>query len=141
MVEASSSASHSFLLDDDSTLPFVASDILAQMDDKVRPTAAARGGRDAMCMRARGNTLHSVLHAWMHACACSHGMHCTRARRTPALLATPHQSLPVHAAAHRSACLPGQDLYVALPVPEPLKGSDGASAFGFLEKELRFSQM
>jgi hypothetical protein len=35
MVEHSSSASHSFLLDDDSTLPFVASDILAQMDDKV----------------------------------------------------------------------------------------------------------
>eukprot|EP00775_Hariotina_reticulata_P007220 gene7220-7433_t len=34
MVEHSSSASHSFLLDDDSTLPFVASDILAQMDDK-----------------------------------------------------------------------------------------------------------
>jgi hypothetical protein len=36
MVEHSSSASHSFLLDDDSTLPFVANDILAQMDDKVR---------------------------------------------------------------------------------------------------------
>jgi hypothetical protein len=35
MVEHSSSASHSFLLDDDSTLPFVANDILAQMDDKV----------------------------------------------------------------------------------------------------------
>jgi myosin-5 len=38
MVEHSSSASHSFLLDDDSTLPFVANDILAQMDDKVRAT-------------------------------------------------------------------------------------------------------
>jgi hypothetical protein len=38
MVEHSSSASHSFLLDDDSTLPFVANDILAQMDDKVRVT-------------------------------------------------------------------------------------------------------
>lgn len=35
MVEHSSSASHSFLLDDDSTLPFAANDILAQMDDKV----------------------------------------------------------------------------------------------------------
>lgn len=35
MVEHSSSASHSFLLDDDSTLPFVANEILAQMDDKV----------------------------------------------------------------------------------------------------------
>lgn len=41
MVEHSSSASHSFLLDDDSTLPFVASDILAQMDDKV----SAQSGR------------------------------------------------------------------------------------------------
>jgi myosin-5 len=36
MVEHSSSASHSFLLDDDSTLPFAANDILAPMDDKVR---------------------------------------------------------------------------------------------------------
>jgi hypothetical protein len=35
MVEHSSSASHSFLLDDDSKLPFVTSDILAHMDDKV----------------------------------------------------------------------------------------------------------
>ena len=35
MVDHSSSASHSFLLDDDSTLPFAANDILAQMDDKV----------------------------------------------------------------------------------------------------------
>lgn len=40
MVEssASSAASHSFLLDDDSTLPFSAGDIVGQMDDKVRPT-------------------------------------------------------------------------------------------------------
>ncbi|KIY92369.1 hypothetical protein MNEG_15594 [Monoraphidium neglectum] len=38
MVEssASSAASHSFLLDDDSTLPFSAADIVGQMDDKVR---------------------------------------------------------------------------------------------------------
>jgi hypothetical protein len=36
MVDHSSSASHSFLLDDDSTLPFAAQDILMQMDDKVR---------------------------------------------------------------------------------------------------------
>jgi hypothetical protein len=36
MVEssASSAASHSFLLDDDSTLPFSAGDIVGQMDDK-----------------------------------------------------------------------------------------------------------
>ncbi|KAF8063028.1 XI-F [Scenedesmus sp. PABB004] len=67
MVEHSSSASHSFLLDDDSTLPFAANDILAQMDDK--------------------------------------------------------------------------DLYVALPVPDALKGGDGGGSWAFLEKELRFSQM
>jgi len=67
MVDHSSSASHSFLLDDDSTLPFAAQDILMQMDDK--------------------------------------------------------------------------DLYCALPVPDSLKDGEGNSSFGFLEKELRFSQM
>jgi len=66
-VDHSSSASHSFLLDDDSTLPFAAQDILMQMDDK--------------------------------------------------------------------------DLYCALPVPDSLKDGEGNSSFGFLEKELRFSQM
>jgi hypothetical protein len=35
MVEDRSSASHSFLLDDDSYQPFVAHEILAQMDDVV----------------------------------------------------------------------------------------------------------
>lgn len=33
MVESSSSASHSFLLDDDSTLPFAAAEVLGAMDD------------------------------------------------------------------------------------------------------------
>ena len=32
----SSGSSHSFLLDDDATLPFAASDVLNAMDDKVR---------------------------------------------------------------------------------------------------------
>lgn len=36
MVESNSSASHSFLLDDDSSLPFQAAELLANMDDKVR---------------------------------------------------------------------------------------------------------
>ncbi|MEW5300071.1 MAG: hypothetical protein WDW36_003028 [Sanguina aurantia] len=34
MVDSSASASHSFLLDDDSTLPFSAPEVLSQMDDK-----------------------------------------------------------------------------------------------------------
>jgi len=34
MVEGSSSSSHSFLLDDDSTLPFAAAEVLGAMDDK-----------------------------------------------------------------------------------------------------------
>lgn len=34
-----------------------------------------------------------------------------------------------------------QDLYVALPVPEPLRSGENAGSFAFLEKELRFSQM
>ena len=34
-----------------------------------------------------------------------------------------------------------QDLYCALPVPDSLKDGEGNSSFGFLEKELRFSQM
>jgi hypothetical protein len=35
MEEHSSSGPHSFLLDDDSTLPFVVNEILVQIDDKV----------------------------------------------------------------------------------------------------------
>ncbi len=35
MADHSSAASHSFLLDDDSTLPFTAQEVLAAMDDKV----------------------------------------------------------------------------------------------------------
>lgn len=34
MVEGNSSSSHSFLLDDDSTLPFAAAEVLGAMDDK-----------------------------------------------------------------------------------------------------------
>jgi hypothetical protein len=34
-----------------------------------------------------------------------------------------------------------QDLYVALPVPEPLRSGENAGSFAFLEKELRISQM
>jgi hypothetical protein len=30
---------------------------------------------------------------------------------------------------------------VALPVPDVLKEADGSTGWGFLEKELRFSQM
>lgn len=56
MVEHSSSASHSFLLDDDSTLPFVANEILAQMDDKV-------GGG------IRGSVLCNV-GGWVCVCVC-----------------------------------------------------------------------
>lgn len=46
MVESSanSSASHSFLLDDDSTLPFSAGDIIGQMDDKVGGWGHGLGG-------------------------------------------------------------------------------------------------
>jgi hypothetical protein len=69
MVEHSSSASHSFLLDDDSTLPFVANDILAQMDDKVRPCCyccwglLVRQSCLSMCMHihaASMQTVHSI---------------------------------------------------------------------------------
>jgi myosin-5 len=38
MVDSSSASSHSFLLDDDSTLPFAAAEVLGAMDDKVRST-------------------------------------------------------------------------------------------------------
>ena len=49
MVESSArEASHSFLLDDDSTIPFTQEDIGALMDDKARVEAAGpRGGRVA----------------------------------------------------------------------------------------------
>ena len=36
MASAASAASHSFLLDEDSALPFTQEDIATQMDDKVR---------------------------------------------------------------------------------------------------------
>lgn len=78
MVEHSSSASHSFLLDDDSTLPFVANEILAQMDDKVG--GGIGGSRCAMCV-------HGVrvcrLSCWHAVCLCrasrqqqAHLLHC-----------------------------------------------------------------
>lgn len=43
-MEATSSASHSFLLDDDSKLPFQATEVLNQMDDKVNVCACVCGG-------------------------------------------------------------------------------------------------
>jgi myosin-5 len=36
MTDVNSTGSHSFLLDDDATLPFAASDVLSTLDDKVR---------------------------------------------------------------------------------------------------------
>jgi len=67
MQDINSSSSHSFLLDDDSTLPFSAPEVLGAMDDK--------------------------------------------------------------------------DLYVGVPVPEPLREGDTSGGFAFLEKEMRFSQL
>lgn len=43
MVDSNSSASHSFLLDDDSSLPFQAAELLANMDDKVGRREWIRG--------------------------------------------------------------------------------------------------
>ncbi len=50
MVESSSSASHSFLLDDDSSLPFQAAELLANMDDKVGVVGAKKGGWRALVL-------------------------------------------------------------------------------------------
>ncbi len=43
MVDSNSSSSHSFLLDDDSTLPFAAAEVLGAMDDKVRDGTRSAG--------------------------------------------------------------------------------------------------
>jgi len=60
----------------------------------------------------------------------------------------PDSPLPRHVFHHSHIChllwcllLCLQDLYVSLPVPEPLKSGENAASFAFLEKELRFSQM
>lgn len=63
MVEHSSSASHSFLLDDDSTLPFVANEILAQMDDKVGGGAGCESWRGGRCRLFEGLPLPLCAHA------------------------------------------------------------------------------
>ncbi len=118
MMEHSSSASHSFLLDDDSTLPFSAADILAQMDDKV-------------CCGA----LCAVFVT--HIAACSHVSH----YHVHALLTSPaYHPQPLPIPTHFAY---PQDLYVGLPVPDVLRGSgaEGSPGFAFLEKELRFSSM
>lgn len=60
MVEHSSSASHSFLLDDDSTLPFVANEILAQMDDKV----GVQGCAGPCCRRRLRQALIGLPSTW-----------------------------------------------------------------------------
>jgi hypothetical protein len=71
MVEHSSSASHSFLLDDDSTLPFVANDILAQMDDKVRAIQLLHRWIILLmllcCESSAG--VYALWHRWMTRCA------------------------------------------------------------------------
>ena len=62
MVENNSAASHSFLLDDDSSIPFSLDDIQNLMDDKVRPhgcvchTASAADGL-AFCQRGHHRAL------------------------------------------------------------------------------------
>jgi hypothetical protein len=50
MTDANSSSSHSFLLDDDATLPFAATDVLSPYDEKVR----VGGGREGREGRAEG---------------------------------------------------------------------------------------
>ena len=48
---ASASASHSFLLDDDSTIPFTQEDVASQLDDKV---GAGAGGRQGLLLLWEG---------------------------------------------------------------------------------------
>lgn len=121
MVEHSSSASHSFLLDDDSTLPFVANEILAQMDDKVSLRC---------CMRCVFWQAALLIYWQPHVQAITQGavmLRRGRIDRSCVVLFVTHVIL--------------QDLYVALPVPEPLRSGENAGSFAFLEKELRISQM
>lgn len=120
MVEHSSSASHSFLLDDDSTLPFAANDILAQMDDKVCGLCELIWDNAVRTFVADDCLQHPPPH-------------------TQALAPLQGTSLFMLSSV-LFLCL--QDLYVGLPVPDSLKqAGDGATSFAFLEKELRFSSM
>jgi hypothetical protein len=143
MVEssASSAASHSFLLDDDSTLPFSAADIVSQMDDKVREAAAGRGGAGGGGWGAQG--CKGLLEA-----------------STPAPASQTHPDHAPHLV-HPRPPTP-QDLYSALAIPDCLKsdanggsggggsgggggadggGGGGGVSFAFLEKEIKFSQL
>jgi len=149
MVEssASSAASHSFLLDDDSTLPFAAGDIVGQMDDKVRGRGWLGWGS-------------VVWGGWVGGCESA-----SRAK-PPLFLDGWLSSIPMlaHLPLSLSATVaPPQDLYSALPIPDALKtdaanggggsgggsssGSDGGApgsggvSFAFLEKEIKLSQM
>lgn len=152
--QSSTSSSHSFLLDDDSTLPFTSADILNQMDDKV-------GGGGARRERGVGRRRGASKLPASQACITSlRPMGCRTRRqqlhpaemcRQPLSGTTPAGRLsPWYVCSHTASLhlLPPvpcrdhpQDLYVALPVPDVLKEADGSTGWGFLEKELRFSQM
>ena len=62
MVDNQSAASHSFLLDDDSSIPFSLDDIQNLMEDRVRKLSHAKGAiqclRSAQCLCWLGSQLH-----------------------------------------------------------------------------------
>ena len=67
MMDSNSSSSHSFLLDDDSTLPFAAAEVLGAMDDKVcRTEEMGRGleNQHTTIVNLRISQLIFLLHAY-----------------------------------------------------------------------------
>lgn len=161
MVASSSgaAASHSFLLDDDSSLPFQAQDLLATVDDKVRclcrPRAPRRprGPRTCACACAptitwTGTWTGAAACVLVAPCSCLHAQDCAARPATSIYLIPPHGlcpcpmplSLPC-ACAPAPACARAQELYVGVAVPEVLREAADPQGgfFTFLEKEMRFS--
>ena len=60
MVDNNTAASHSFLLDDDSSIPFSLDDIAALMEDKVCCLPASRG----YCMPSLKKSMDALCSSW-----------------------------------------------------------------------------
>jgi hypothetical protein len=63
MVDNNTAASHSFLLDDDSSIPFSLDDIAALMEDKVLHCPALYNMTSSCCLRQWGPVLRGPKHS------------------------------------------------------------------------------
>lgn len=126
MVDSNSSTSHSFLLDDDSSLPFQAAELLANMDDKVSVVPQLR-------LVMLGNTCANGRQTRKAACRAPLTVHCLPFLRLMCrhhVLAQPYRTCTA-ASRCRTCCrrataphpLPSWRRSCALPRPRPPSGA------------------